>query len=416
MEFREFLENQRSSGNVAVVTEKVSCREIPVRIQAEENGADQAIIFENVSDYPERIAGNVFSSIGRINDSLGADDTQAFFNKIDQAIAAPRTVDLSAASEGDYDITTDPNLRKHLPLIIHGEHDSTPYITSGVVLARHPETGRHHMCFLRLSIQDNNEFLFNAKTPRIKEIADQTLGRGKPLDIAVLIGAPPEIALLGGLSVPDNVDELEYIQALGGDGFKFFDRNLPVPASTEIVLIGRVYPEERTEGPFGDMRGFYGTSSAPVCFVSEIWTRKNSLYHTVLGGMSHEHIALVTLKSRHELKLLKERTPGFVDYQLPHYAAGQLGIITVTEDVSKEDLIKSLYDTSITTLFVLLNEDTNAQNPEDVLWALTQRTQEAGNYFFNSGNPTLSMTNRTIIDATANNLSDWQNIRVHVFK
>ena len=335
------------------------------------------------------MVGNIFGSSSRIAASLNTTDFKAFYDKIDRAIAAPCDIGLvSNYDERDYTKISKPDLAKQLPQIIHSEFDSTPYITSGVVLVRHPESGRHHLCFVRLSLQEGNRFLFNPRTFRIKEIADKTLGAGKPLDIVVLIGAPTEVILSGGLSIPDEVDELAYIQALGGDSFKFLDLDLPVPAGTEMVLIGTVHPENQPEGPFGDMRGFYITNPNPVCHVSEMWRRRGDIYHTVLGGMSHEHIGLVSLKPRHALEHVKSRFPGVKDYQLPQYAAGQLGILRVREDVAKNELTEALFDVGLAELFILVNEDTDIENPQEVLWALTQRTNDSSDYNFHDTNPT----------------------------
>jgi UbiD family decarboxylase len=416
MEFRRFLADHRRDGGLVVVPERVSCRQIPARIQAEERRENRAILFEDIADYPGAVVGNAFGAPERIDRSVGAADSAALFRDIDRAIAAPRALDFSSADEDDYVVTTNPDLKEILPQIVHSEHDATPYVTSGVVLARHPETGRHHLCFVRLSLQDGNEALFNPRTYRIREIAEKTVARGIDLDIVVLIGAPPQVPLLGGLTIPDAVDELEFLQAWGGDALKFHDRDLPVPATTELVLFATVMPGDRPEGPFGDMRGFYITNPNPACVVHEAWQRKDMVYHTVLGGMSHEHIGLVTMKARHDMERLKARFPGFVDYRLPQFAAGQLGVVTVTEDVAKDELIAALFEISMTELFILVNEDVAAADPREVLWALTQRANDAGSYSFSGGNKAAGITRHTVIDATAANLSDWRNRRVRIYE
>jgi UbiD family decarboxylase len=416
VEFRRFLEDRKKVGDVDIVTDEISCREIPGRIQAEEKAQNRVIVFENVAGYRGAVVGNVFGSRGRINRSTGATDTASFYGAIDRAIAAPQEPDFVAFDASDYVVSANPSLKDRLPQIIHSEHDATPYITSGVVLARHPETGRHHMCFVRLSVLEDNRVFFNPRTPRIKEIADKTVGRGEDLNIVVLIGAAPVITLLGGLGITDEIDEVAFAQAWGGGGLKFHDLDLPVPAATEMVLFGRVHPGDQTEGPFGDMRGLYVTNPNPICQITEMWERKDARYHSVLGGMSHEHIGLVTLKSRHELERMKAHTPGFVDYRLPHYSAGQMGLITVTKEVSKEDLIEELRSISLTELFILLNEDTVADIPGEVLWALTQRAGAQSDYTFNAGDPAKNTARHTVIDATAEDLTDLRNVRVRVFE
>ena len=89
-----------------------------------------------------------------------------------------------------------------------------------------------------------------------------TLGLGREMEMVILVGAPFEVLLMGCLSLPDGVDELEAAQALGGESLGFAAHNPPVPVGSEMVLLGRVLPEYQPEGPFGDFKGLY--SARPV--------------------------------------------------------------------------------------------------------------------------------------------------------
>ena len=93
-----------------------------------------------------------------------------------------------------------------------------------------------------------------------------------------------------------------------------------------------------------------------------------------------------------------------------------MGLITVSEDVAKDALISELQKISLVELFVLMNEDTDAASSEDVLWALTQRANQAGDFNFHPGDPGTGITKRTVIDATAPDLSDWRSRRVHIYQ
>lgn len=50
MDLRQFLADL--GDDVLTVRERVSCLEIPKRIEAEEKSANRAIVFEAISDYP----------------------------------------------------------------------------------------------------------------------------------------------------------------------------------------------------------------------------------------------------------------------------------------------------------------------------------------------------------------------------
>ncbi len=416
MEFRLFLKKFQDDDEIKVVSDRIDCREFPGHIVAEEKRENRAVLFENISGCRGKMVGNLFGSQERINQSFEVTETSAIFDKIDHAVANPRSLKVITPDQHEYGRSSNPALMEHLPPIIHSHHDSTPYITSGVVLARNPDSGKHHLCFVRLSVQDSNVVLFNPQTPRIKEMVAKTVGRGNPLDVAILIGSPTEIMLLGALSFSDEIDELQVAQALGGESLRFFEHGLPVPMSTEVILFGKVLPEYRHEGPFGELTGMYSTHSNPICVVDELWERKEFVYHSILGGVSCEHVALVSLKARHELEQLKNQSAHILDYRLPRFAAGKLCLLVVADGFSKDDVVRDLFNVPLVKLFVLLNEDTDIRCSDDVLWALTQRMSGAGDFNFSDENPVKGLASKTIVDATVDDLSDWSNVRVEVYE
>ena len=413
MELRRYLEQLQSEGDLATVDEPMAYVDIPARVMAEEEADNRALLFSNIANYRGKVVFNTFGTQQRINRALGAEDTGSFFLGIDAAIAAPKPLKLQPPDTTGYQVVSEPNLLEYVPAILSSRHDSTPYITSGLVVARDPDSGRHHVCYVRMSVQESNRVLFNPRTYRIRDIAAKTVGAGKPWDIAVLIGAPTNAALPGGMSLPDEVDELEVIQALGGEEQTFLDLDLPVPTGTEMILFGRVLPDEyRPEGPFGELTGRYSTRHNPICIIRELWQREDFIYHNILGGKSREHVLLVALKARHDLERLLARSPHVLDYQLPRFGAGQLCILTVAEDAPKQALVDELFNITLIKLFVLINEDVPAQSSNDVLWALTQRTRQRGDLHFSEADPSRGLAEIIVLDATSDDLSDWNNIRI----
>lgn len=417
MEISHFFEKLRAGNELITVVDPMTCGDIPAYVMAEESERNRAVLFANITDYQSSVAFNTYGSQRRINRAIGADDTRTFFNKIDRAIDAPKSLNLGSR-DNDYSVTSKPNLSHHIPAIFSSRHDATPYITSGVVLACDPDSGRHHLCFVRMSIQKSNRLLINPRTFRIRDIAAKTIGQGKPLDIVILIGAPAEVMIMGCLSLPDEVDELEVAQALAADSLAFIERGLPIPIDTEMVLFGQVLPgESKQEGPFGELTGLYSRHPAnPVCVISELWAKENFIYHNILGGQSREHVLLCAQKGKHDLEHLKAGSPHVLDYHLPRFAAGQLCLLTVAEGFAKETLIDKLCDVALIKFFVLINEDTDPQFSDDVLWAMTQRTRKRSDYHFRDANPTRGLAEKIVIDATANDLCDWNDTRIETVR
>lgn len=413
MELRRYLNQLQADGELVTVDEPTAYADVPARVMAEEEADNRALLFTNIADYQGKVVFNTFGTQQRINRALGADDTTSFFRGIDAAVAAPKPLKLVPADTTGYQVVSEPDLLEHVPAILSSRHDATPYITSGLVVARDPDSGRHHVCYVRMSVQESNRVLFNPRTYRIRDIAAKTVGAGKPWDIAILIGSPTNAALPGGMSLPDEIDELEVIQALGGDQQTFLDLDLPVPTGTEMILFGRVLPdEERPEGPFGELTGRYSTRHNPICEITELWQREDHIYHNILGGKSREHVLLVALKARHALEQLVARSPHVIDYRLPHFGAGQLCLLTVAENTPKQALIDELFNITLVKLFVLINEDVPADNSDDVLWALAQRTRQRDDLHFSPADPSRGLAEIIVLDATSDDLSDWNNIRI----
>ena len=101
-----------------------------------------------------------------------------------------------------------------------------------------------------------------------------------------------------------------------------------------------------------------------------------------------------------------------LDYRLPHFGAGYLCLLTVAEDAPKQALLDELSNISLVKLFVLINEDVSADNSDDVLWALTQRTRQRSDLHFNDADPSRGLADMIVLDATSEDLSDWNNIRI----
>ena len=107
--------------------------------------------------------------------------------------------------------------------------------------------------------------------------------RNKPMPFAIAMGTEPITAFMGGAGIPANVSEVEVVGGLRGeplDVIKCETVDLEVPATSEIVIEGEVYPKERKiEGPFGEYGGYRAIPSLPrpVYHVKAITHRNNPI-------------------------------------------------------------------------------------------------------------------------------------------
>jgi UbiD family decarboxylase len=317
---------------------------------------------------------------------------------------------------GKYHLLKSPDLPQSLPLLKYSREDATPYLTAGILLTRHPSSGRRQLCFVRMAMVGGHRLLLNPATPHVRSLVNDTLGQGQELPLAVLIGPPVEIILLAGLSVPDGVDKLEVGQAMAGDGLAFSEETLPIPLGTEYVLKGRLIPQYGKEGPFGDLKGLYSVKEKnPLFFVDELRVAHDPLFHSISAGRAREHVTLVSMGPLVLLESLKRDCPGIVRYELPRFGGGRLAVFVVKQGFNPDAIAARLWRIPILRGFVFINEDVNRQSAEDLWWALLQRAKDRDNFRFSEEKHDVFQERKFVIDATAGDLASWENRRVAVF-
>jgi UbiD family decarboxylase len=137
---------------------------------------------------------------------------------------------------------------------------------------------------------------------------------GKDCPWALVFGAPPMMAMIGGAPIPDFASECDYVGAVAGtpvEVVKCETNDCLVPANAEIVFEGRIsIVDLADEGPFGEMHGYVWKGESkkhPLFTVDAITYRNNAIMpictsgratdetHTIMGITAASDI-LFTLK------------------------------------------------------------------------------------------------------------------------
>ncbi len=417
MDFRSALATCAAAGEVAEVDDAVDRADVPKRVRDEERRRNRALVFRRVRDADATIVGNLYGSAKRVCRSLSARNYVALFARLDRAIANPAALVRRGGAQDDSRITSTPDLARLLPVMRYSRDDATPYLTSGILLARDPSTGAHHVCFVRMSVAGGNKLLVNPATSRIRRIVEETLGRGGSLDVAILVGAPSEVTLMACVNAGEGVDKLAVAQALGGDGLAYTDDPLPLPLSTEYAMTGRIVPNYEREGPVGDQKGLYSLRERnPVCLVDAIRVRREPRFHSISGGVSREHVELVTLGPRAMLERLRRETPELLRYELPFYAGGRLAVLVVADGFRPAALAERLWRISSVRGFVAVNRDVGARSASEVLWAIVERARDAERFAFSGAGTPGVKPGKFLVDATEVDPDDWNHRRIEVYR
>jgi 4-hydroxy-3-polyprenylbenzoate decarboxylase len=156
-----------------------------------------------------------------------------------------------------------------------------------------------------------------------------------------------------------------------------------VPASAEIILEGYLTPgEEADEGPFGDHTGYYNeVERFPVFTIETMTYREDPIYHSTYTGRPPDEPAILGVALNEVfVPILKKQFPEIVDFYLPPEGCSyRLAVVTMRKEYpghAKRVMLgiwSFLRQFMYTKFIIVTDEDVNARNWEDIIWAMTTR-------------------------------------------
>ena len=137
-----------------------------------------------------------------------------------------------------------PDLTTLLPVPTWFEHESGPYITAGVFVVKHPETGRRNVSIARIRVDGGNRIMVGAaKNHHLNVLAEAARDQGRTLPVAIAIGNHPAVMLASQMYIGIGEDEFDIAGTLLGAPLRLTrcsTVDLEVPAEAEIVLEGEL--------------------------------------------------------------------------------------------------------------------------------------------------------------------------------
>ncbi|MGH7905528.1 MAG: UbiD family decarboxylase [Candidatus Binataceae bacterium] len=395
-DLREFIDRLEAHDELRRVSAEVDWRyEIGAmsRLVCEKRGP--APLFENVKDYPgHRVAAVLIGPSkpalhARTALGLGFEDKQIpplemieiVRQRIKQSIP-PVTVAKNEAPckevilKGD-----DANLLK-FPAPWIKEIDGGRYIgTWDVFITKDPDTGWVNWGTYRSMLKDEKHFVsLLMPSGHGGQALLKYEAKGKPMPIALVIGADPVSHLVAGSSFERGVSEASAAGALRGEPVRVVKcetSDLEVPATAEIVIEAEVIPGRREdEGPFGEFTGHAAQrGKAPLLRVNCITHRRDPIFTVANMGKPWDDNAVSTYIvwaacAKNWLENLG------IEINSLYYYAPNLPVISLKPRAGLQQKIVSAMlaghrrtDTGI----VFVDEDVDVTNVEDVFWAIASR-------------------------------------------
>ncbi len=383
MRIRDLVSALKEREDLCVVSDEIPREAIPGLIQDEERKGNRAILFENVKGYKVPVVANLYGTLGRYASGLNT-EPEKIWSRIDSAIDRPAQVIRAKEAPCFEVVYDDPDITKILPVVQYSVLDAGPYITSGVVFMKDPDTGRRNISFIRLMVKGPRKLGFNPKSLHNKAYYRNIALSGKRMEVAIVIGPPSEMLAAGGAYIPDEVDELEVATALADPQFRgelavaeCSTVDIDVPVGSEVIIEGVVSTDLEPEGPFGDWTGCYARpQNKPTLHVTRVSHRKDPIYQTILPGTSKEQILLTIVRFYPELEALRRRYPEIQRFSVPEYSLGRLAIVAVSRAENADRIMEDFLKIQCINRVLVVNEDVNIDDPGDVLWAFSNRILE----------------------------------------
>ncbi|OCG21916.1 MULTISPECIES: 4-hydroxy-3-polyprenylbenzoate decarboxylase [unclassified Gilliamella] len=412
--FREFLDYLEQQGELKRITFPVNpyleMTEIADRVL---RSGGPALLFENPIGYDMPVLCNLFGTAKRVAMGMGREDTSAlreigellaflrepeppkgirqFFNVLPKykQVFNMSVKHRSSAPCQEVIFKDDEVDLTRLPIMHCWPDDVAPLLSWGLTITKGPYKDRQNLGIYRLQLLGKNKLIMRWLSHRggALDFAEwQQANPNQKFPVSVVIGADPATILGAVTPVPDTLSEYAFSGLLRGsrtEVVKSLSNDLDVPASAEIVLEGYIDPNElASEGPYGDHTGYYNEVEQFAVFtVTHLTRRKDAIYHSTYTGRPPDEPAVMGLALNEVfIPILQKQFPEIVDFYLPPEGCSyRIAIVTIKKQYSGHakrvmmGVWSYLRQFMYTKFVIVCDDDINARDWKDVMWAISTR-------------------------------------------
>ena len=418
-DLRDFIAALEQRGELVRIT-----REVDPNLEMTEiadrtlRAGGPALLFENPKGHSIPVLANLFGTERRVALGMGQEDVSAL-REIGELLAYLRQPDPPKGLRDVMDkapvlkqvLNMGPKLVKNPPCQYHAKEgeavdlyqlpiqtcwpgDAGPLVTWPLVITRGPNKERQNLGIYRMQLLGRNRLIMRWLSHRggALDYRDWQLQHpGERYPVAVALGADPATTLAAVTPIPDAISEFAFAGLLRGartDTAHCYtescrEHGLQVPASAEFILEGYLEPGELAdEGPFGDHTGYYNeVERFPVFTVEAITHRESPIYHSTYTGRPPDEPAVLGVALNEVfVPILQKQFPEIVDFYLPPEGCSyRMAIVTIRKEYpghAKRVMLgvwSFLRQFMYTKFVVVTDDDVDARDWRDVVWAMTTR-------------------------------------------
>lgn len=333
------------------------------------------------------VISNLFATRPRIAEMLrlGSEDVGPelglHYGELVSQGRKPEIVDPSDAPVRQNVLRGESATMRILPGVRHSEMDLGSVLTMAHVM-RGPVDDFYNVTFAKtFPDATGRRGGITIHTPDLSRLLREWEARGRRFPVVNVLGHHPGF-WLGSLAVtPYGTNEYETIGGFLGHPLRLtpsvtWGSEFLVPADAEIVIEGEMVPGERTVvNPFGEIsRQYQAQELAPVMEVQAITYRTGAIMQDVFSG-HREHMLLGSIPREGSLQRHLQGSAGNVKaVHLPYSGAGRfvcyISLSKAYDGHPKEVAIKALARVPALQTIVVVDDDIDAFNEEDVMWAV----------------------------------------------
>jgi UbiD family decarboxylase len=418
-DLRVFLADYRETyaDDVIVVDEDLAPNQDVTALvwQLAAHGHEEMLICPRVTGLGAELVTNLFASRERIARMLGTDTKglYAAYQRGARSLCEPRLIPygpvLDSVTEGDsVDLAT-------VPMIQHFQSDRAPYITGGIIFARHPDTGVGNLSYHRAMVHSRYELATNlGSRGHLWQMLELARERGELLPVAMVIGSHPKFMLAAAASTGPNLDERAIAGGFFGEPLEVVGTpryGLGVPATAELVLEGLLDPTASVdEGPFGEYTGHSSSRSTRTLFrVQAIMRRRDAILIDVNGGNSADHLNLGRVSREAQMaELLLERFPCVTGIHYPNSGTHFHCYVAVRPSKpgeARQVMLAILGLDPYLKLVIAVDQDVDIRDEGQIFWALATHFQAHRDLFSIGGLPGNRLDPSSESDGTTSRLA-----------
>lgn len=378
-DLRNYMNLIKKNNAMKIIKKPVSTKYEIAGITAKMDGL-QAVFFENVKNSDFAVVSNLVGTRDRFGLAVGGSQKN-IHQRVIAAIKKSKKPKIIQKGRFLENSSTDSSV---LPIVTHFEKESGPFITSSMIYAKNPESGKQNSSFHRLMPINKKHFSIRMVEGRhLHRCFVDAKEHGEDLRVSVTVGVHPAISIAGAYQADWGRDEIEIANALLGDKLTLAKSpysQINVPSGSEIVIDGRILQDKTCEEWMVEMLQTYDHHrKQPVFELDRIYYRNNPIFHDVLAGYA-EHRLLMGMPI--ESKLNAELKKAFRQTRMVSMTNGGCNWLHAVVQISKKSdsepkkIIKKTFQIHRSLKQVtIVDEDIDPNSAQQVEYAMATRFQ-----------------------------------------